>query len=79
MVNKNEIEDKIYKSLQAIRIKGINVVNQIRKKKYSHFINIGKIDMNILNDEYGYDKNYLIQLINNLDYVNDLNLKHISE
>ena len=65
MVNKNEIEDEIHKSLSALRIKGINVVNQIRKikMKYSNFINIGKIDIDILNDKYGYDKNYLIQLI----------------
>ena len=79
MVNKNEIEDEIHKSLSALRIKGINVVNQIRKikMKYSNFINIGKIDIDILNDKYGYDKNYLIQLINDLDFLKDSNLKHI--
>lgn len=51
MVNKNEIEDEMNKSLlSALRIKEINVANQIRniKIKYSHFINIGKINMNIL-------------------------------
>ena len=84
IINKNELEKEIYKSLLSLRFKGINVVSQIRKikMKYSYFINIGKIDLNYLKDKYGYDKNHLIKLINDLDFLRDShlnNLYHFSE
>ena len=77
--DKNEIEDNIYKSLTALRLKGINVVNQIRKikMKYSNLVNIGKIDINYLKDKYGYDKNYLTKLITDLDFLKDSNIKNL--
>ena len=79
LINKNEIDEEIHKSLCALRIKGINVVSQIRKikMKYSNLINIGKIDTNFLKEKYGYDKNYLIQLINDLDFLKNSNLKNL--
>ena len=79
MMNKNELESEIYKCLMSLRFKGINVVSQIRKikMKYSYLINIGKIDMNYLKDKYGYDKNYLIKLINDLDFLRDSHLKNL--
>ena len=79
MMNKNELENEIHKSLSALRFKGINVVSQIRKlkMKYSHFLNIGKIDINYLTEKYGYDKNYLIKLITDLDFLKDSNIKNL--
>ena len=76
---KNTLEKEIHKSLASVRLKGINVVSQIRKlkMKYSYLINIGKIDINYLNDKFGYDKNYLIKLISDLDFLSESNLKNL--
>ena len=77
--NKDEIETEIHKSLTSLRLKGINVVNQIRKikMKYSNLITIGKIDIDYLNNKYGYDKNYLIKLISDLDFLKDSNIRNL--
>ena len=79
MMNKNELENETHKSLSALRFKGINVVSQIRKlkMKYSYFLNIGKIDINYLINKYGYDQNYLIKLITDLDFLKDSNIKNL--
>ena len=83
-MSKEDIEKDIHKSLSSLRLKGINTVIQIKrfKMKYSYLINIGKIDINYLCEVYGYNKHYLIKLINDLNFLKDTNLKelyHFSE
>ena len=36
-----------------------------------------KIDINYLIDNYGYDQNYLIKLITDLDFLKDSNIKNL--
>ena len=40
-------------------------------------MNIGKIDSNVLYEGFGYDKDYLIKLINDLDFLKDSTLKEM--
>ena len=40
-------------------------------------MNIGKIDSNVLYESFGYDKDYLIKLINDLDFLKDSTLKEL--
>ena len=74
-MSKEEIEQNIYKCLSSLRIKGINTVSIIKKfkMKYSYLINIGKIDVNYLSEVYGYNKNYIIKLLNDLNFLKDTN------
>ena len=77
IISRQELEAQIHKCLSSLRLKGINTVSQIKKfkMKYSYLINIGKIDIDYLCEVYGYNKNYLIKLINDLNFLKDTNLK----
>ena len=46
LISREELEKNIHATLQSLRLKGINTVNQIKKFKmnYSYLMNIGKID-----------------------------------
>ena len=50
LISREELEKNIHATLQSLRLKGINTVNQIKKFKmnYSYLMNIGKIDSNVL-------------------------------
>ena len=79
LISREELEKNIHATLQSLRLKGINTVNQIKKFKmnYSYLMNIGKIDSNVLYESFGYDKDYLIKLINDLDFLKDSTLKEL--
>ena len=79
LISREELEKNIHATLQSLRLKGINTVNQIKKFKmnYSYLMNIGKIDSNVLYEGFGYDKDYLIKLINDLDFLKDSTLKEM--
>ena len=79
LISREELEKNIHTTLQSLRLKGINTVNQIKKFKmnYSYLMNIGKIDSNVLYEGFGYDKDYLIKLINDLDFLKDSTLKEM--
>ncbi len=77
IISRKELETQIKKCLSSLRLRGINTVSQLKKfkMKYSYLVNIGKIDINYLYEVYGYNKNYLIKLINDLNFLKDTNLK----
>ena len=81
---KNQIEEEIEKCLNSLRLHGINVVAIIKKfnMRYDHLLNAGKIDLEYLKQKYGFDKNYLLKLKNDLDFLKDTDISdlyHFSE
>ena len=81
---KNKIEEEIEKGLNCLRLHGINVVSTIKRfnMKYDHLLNSGKIDVNYLKKEYGFDNNYLMKLKTDLDFLKGTDigdLYHFSE
>ena len=81
---KRNIEEEIERCLNYIRLHGINVVAAIKKfnMRYEHLLNAGKIDLDYLKQKYGFDKNYLLKLKNDLDFLKDTDigdLYHFSE
>lgn len=55
---------------------GINVVAAIKKfnMRYEHLLNAGKIDLEYLKQKYGFDKNYLMKLKTDLDFLKDTDI-----
>ena len=70
------IEDEIERCLNSLRLHGINVVALIKKfnMRYEHLLNAGKIDLDFLKQKYGYDKNYLLKLRTDLDFLKDTDI-----
>ena len=73
---KRNIEDEIERCLNYIRLHGINVVAAIKKfnMRYEHLFNAGKIDLDYLKQKYGFDKNYLLKLRTDLDFLKDTDI-----
>ena len=81
--NKEKILGDIHDCLKSLRLKTINTVNALQKfkKNHEHLFN-NKIDLDIIEERYGYNKNYLIKLKNDLDFLRDSainKLYHFSE
>jgi hypothetical protein len=70
---KSKLEEDIERCLTYLRLHGINVVASFKKfnMRYDHLLNAGKVDLDFLKSKYGFDKNYLIKLKNDLDFLKD--------
>jgi hypothetical protein len=70
---KIKIEEEIERCLTYLRLHGINVVGSFKKfnMRYDHLLNAGKVDLDFLKSKYGFDKNYLIKLKNDLDFLKE--------
>ena len=73
---KQKIEEEIERCLNYIRLHGINVVGSIKKfnMRYEHLLNAGKVDLDYLKQKYGYDKDYLMKLKTDLDFLKDTDI-----
>ena len=71
--DKIKLEEEIERCLTYLRLHGINVVASFKKfnMRYDHLLNAGKVDLDFLKSKYGFDKNYLIKLKNDLDFLKD--------
>jgi len=83
IANKERTEDDIHECLKSLRLRTINTFNAIQKfkKNYEHYF-FNKIDLEILEEKYGYNPYYLNKLKNDLDFLRDspINcLYHFSE
>ena len=83
MANKERTEDDIHECLKSLRLRTINTFNAIQKfkKNYEHYF-FNKIDLEYLEEKYGYNPYYLNKLKNDLDFLKDsaINcLYHFSE
>ena len=69
--NKKLIETDINNCLKLLRINSVNVIHQFNKFRTlnNYFITSGKIDINKLKKNYGYNPNYLIKMKNDLDFL----------
>ena len=76
---KMKIEEEIKRCLIYIRLHGINVVAGVKKfsMRYEHLFNAGKIDINFLKSKFGFDRNYLMKLKNDLDFLKDTDIGDI--
>ena len=70
---KNKIEQEIERCLTSLRLHGINVVTVMKKfnMRYENLLNAGKVDLDYLKKKYGFDKNYLLKLKTDLDFLKD--------
>ena len=70
---KIKIEEEIERCLIYIRLHGINVVAAFKKfnMRYDHLLNAGKVDLDFLKNKYGFDKNYLMKLKTDLDFLRE--------
>ena len=70
---KIKLEEEIERCLTYIRLHGINVVAAFKKfnMRYDHLLNAGKVDLDFLKNKYGFDKNYLMKLKTDLDFLRD--------
>ena len=70
---KIKIEKDIERCLTYLRLHGINVVAAFKKfnMRYDHLLNSGKVDLDFLKSKYGFDKNYLMKLKTDLDFLKD--------
>ena len=68
---KKKIEEDIERCLTYLRLHGINVVASFKKfnMRYDHLLNAGKVDLDFLKNKYGFDKNYLVRLKTDLDFL----------
>ena len=73
---KNKIEEEIERCLSYLRLHGINVVAAMKKfnMRYEHLLNAGKVDLNFLKNRYGFDKDYLMKLKTDLDFLKDTDI-----
>ena len=73
---KNKIEEEIEACLASLRLHGINVVTVMKKfnMRYEHLLNAGKVDLEFLKKKYGFDKNYLLKLKTDLDFLKDTDI-----
>ena len=69
--NKQQIEDDIHNCLKLLRINSVNVIHQFNKFRTmnNYLITSDKIDMNKIKKNYGYNKDYLIKMKNDLDFL----------
>ena len=76
---KIKIEEEIERCLTYLRLHGINVVAAFKKfnMRYDHLLNAGKVDLDFLKNKYGFDKNYLMKLKTDLDYLKDTEIGEI--
>ena len=70
---KIKLEEEIERCLTYLRLHGINVVASFKKfnMRYDHLLNAGKVDLDFLKNKYGFDKNYLMKLKTDLDFLKD--------
>ena len=73
---KNKIEEEIERFLTSLRLHGINVVTVMKKfnMRYEHLLNAGKVDLDYLKKKYGFDKNSLLKLKTDLDFLKDTDI-----
>ena len=73
---RKKIEEEIERCLTNLRLHGINVVAIIKKfnMRYDNLLNAGKIDLDFLKQKYGFDKNYLMKLKTDLDFLKDTDI-----
>ena len=77
--NKKEIENDINNCLKILRINSINVVHQFHKfhSINNYLITSDKIDINKFKKKYGYNKEYLLEMKNDLDFLISSNINQI--
>ena len=68
--NENHL-NLISNEISNLRITTVNLVNQFNKIRndYSYSINNGKFDMNLLSKKFGFDKNYLIKMKDEMSFL----------
>ena len=76
---KIKLEKDIATCLSLLRLHGINIVAAFKKfnMRYDHLLNAGKVDLDYLKSKYGFDKNYLIKLKTDLDFLRDTEIGEI--
>ena len=76
---KLKLEEEIERCLTYLRLHGINVVAAFKKfnMRYEHLLNAGKVDLDFLKNKYGFDKNYLMKLKTDLDFLKDTEIGEI--
>ena len=69
--NKKLIENDINNCLKLLRINSVNVIHQFDKFRSvnNHLITSGKIDINKLKINFGYNPDYLIKMKTDLDFL----------
>ena len=77
--NKEEIENDINNCLKILRINSINVVHQFNKFRSinNYLFTSDKIEINKLKNKYGYNKEYLLKMKNDLDFLSSSNINQI--
>ena len=77
-INHNKILNDAISCLKNLRIESVNVVNLMNKfrEEYNYQITSGKFNMDILDDNYAYDRFYLTKMKNDLDFLNTCHLKN---
>ena len=77
--NKEQIETDINNSLKLLRINTVNAMHQFNKFRTmnNYLLTCNKIDINKLKNNYGYNKDYLIKLKNDLDFLAYSNINTI--
>ena len=70
---KKKIEEEIERCLNSLRLHGINVVAALKKfnMRYENLLNAGKVDLDYLKKKFGFDKDYLLKLKTDLDFLKD--------
>ena len=77
--NNEQIEEDINNCLKSLRINTVNAVYQFNKFRTVHnfIMTSNKIDINNLQSFYGYNKDYLIKVKNDLDFLAYSNIRLI--
>ena len=77
--NNKQIESDINNSLKLLRINSINAIHQFNKFRTmnNYLITSNKIDINKLKIYYGFNKDYLIKMKNDLDFLVHSNIKSL--
>ena len=77
--NNEQIEEDINNGLKSLRINTVNAVYQFNKFRavYNFIMTSNKIDINKLQSFYGYNKDYLIKVKNDLDFLAYSNIRLI--
>ena len=77
--NNEQIEEDINNCLKSLRINTVNAVYQFNKFRTIHnfIMTSNKIDINQLQSFYGYNKDYLIKVKNDLDFLAYSNIRLI--
>ena len=75
--NNIQIESDINNSLKLLRINSINVIHQFNKFRTTnnYLMTSNKIDINKLKSNYEFNKDYLIKMKNDLDFLAYSNIK----